>query len=68
VLAVQHALSIGLQCNAGHGLTHFNVQGIASIAGISELHIGHSIVSKSVFVGIQSSVREMKNRIEESTE
>ncbi len=64
--AVRHALEIGLQCNAGHGLTHHNVSAIASISNISELHIGHSIVSRSVFVGMQSSVREMKNNIKDA--
>ena len=66
--AVQYTVELGLQCNAGHGLTHFNVSGIASIPHISELHIGHSIISRSVFVGIQSSVREMKQRIKDSSE
>ena len=65
--AVQYALNAGLQCNAGHGLTHFNVVDIASIPDISELHIGHSIVSRSVFVGMQASVREMKQLMKESS-
>jgi pyridoxine 5-phosphate synthase len=66
--AVQYALSLGLQCNAGHGLTHHNVSKIASIPNISELHIGHSIVSRSVIVGMQTSVREMKTLIKDSIE
>jgi len=61
--AVELATKLGLQCNAGHGLTHLNVQKIASIKDISELHIGHSIISRSIFVGIQESVREMKQQI-----
>lgn len=65
-IAIQYANDAGLQCNAGHGLTHFNVGDIASIPDISELHIGHSIVSKSVFVGMQASVREMKQVIKGS--
>ncbi|MBC8310106.1 MAG: pyridoxine 5'-phosphate synthase [Phycisphaerales bacterium] len=65
--AVQYAVGLGLQCNAGHGLTHLNVSGIASIENISELHIGHSIVSRSVLVGMQTSVREMKQQIEDSS-
>jgi len=55
-----------MQCNAGHGLTHHNVTGIASIKGISELHIGHSIVSRSVFIGMKASVAEMKQRMKDS--
>lgn len=62
--AVSFVLENEMQCNAGHGLTHHNVCGIASIPKISELHIGHSIVSRSVFVGMQQSVREMKERMQ----
>ncbi len=64
--AVSQVLSLGMQCNAGHGLTHLNVGSIASIDGISELHIGHSIVSRSIFVGMRQSVAEMKSNIENS--
>ncbi len=66
-IAVQHAIEIGLQCNAGHGLTHRNVTGISSIPEITELHIGHSIISRSVIVGMQNSVREMKKQIKDSS-
>jgi len=65
-LAVEYAISNGLQCNAGHGLTHKNVKGIASIPNLSELHIGHSIVSRSVFVGMRNSVSEMKQIMKEA--
>jgi len=65
-IAVQHAINIGLQCNAGHGLTRLNVGGIASIPHLTELHIGHSIVSRSVFIGMQASVREMTLLIKDS--
>jgi pyridoxine 5-phosphate synthase len=58
--AVDYAAGRGLQVNAGHGLNYANVQPIAAIAGIRELNIGHSIVARSVFVGIEQSVREMK--------
>ncbi len=64
--AVAFVREIGLQCNAGHGLTHHNVRLIASIEGISELHIGHSIVSHAVMVGMQASVQEMKAQIEDA--
>ena len=63
--AVSFVQEIGLQCNAGHGLTHHNVQGVALVPTLRELHIGHSIVSRSVFVGMQQSVREMKDRMQE---
>lgn len=57
--AVNHALTLGLRVSAGHGLNYHNVRKIAQIAGIEELNIGHSIVSKSVLVGMQTAVRDM---------
>ncbi len=65
--AVEQINQLGMQCNAGHGLTHHNVGIIASIKGIEELHIGHSIVSRSVIIGIRSSVHEMKLRMKDAT-
>ncbi len=64
--AVRFVHEIGLQCNAGHGLTHHNVGLIASIEGISELHIGHSIVSRAVMVGMQASVEQIKQQIKDA--
>ena len=61
VLATQHGKKAALEVHAGHGLTYNNVQPIASIAGVDELNIGHSIVSRSIFCGLQSAVREMKD-------
>lgn len=58
--AVQTGLSAGLQVNAGHGLHYHNVQAIAGIPGIAELNIGHAIIARAVFVGLQGAVREMK--------
>ncbi|MDP7005735.1 MAG: pyridoxine 5'-phosphate synthase [Phycisphaerales bacterium] len=66
--AVSHVHTLGMLCNAGHGLTHHNVVKIASIEGISELHIGHSIVSRSVFVGMRKAVSEMKQQIEKANQ
>ena len=51
---------LGLQIHAGHGLTYANVVPIAKIAGMEELNIGHSIVSRALFVGFEQAVREMK--------
>ncbi len=51
----------GMRFNAGHALNYFNVVRIAALPGISELHIGHSIVSRAVFVGLKQAVREMKD-------
>jgi pyridoxine 5-phosphate synthase len=52
--------SAGMRFNAGHALNYFNVQPVASLEGIRELHIGHAIVSRAVFVGMREAVREMK--------
>jgi pyridoxine 5-phosphate synthase len=52
---------LGMRFNAGHALNYVNVQPVASLPGIRELHIGHAIVSRAVFVGMREAVREMKN-------
>jgi pyridoxine 5-phosphate synthase len=54
------AIALGLRVNAGHGLTYQNVYPIAMLAGMEELNIGHSIISRSVLVGIDRAIREMK--------
>ncbi len=50
----------GLRFNAGHALSYFNVQPVAALPGVAELHIGHSIVSRAVLIGMRDAVREMK--------
>jgi pyridoxine 5-phosphate synthase len=52
--------SMGMRFNAGHALNYVNVEPIARLPGLRELHIGHAIVSRAVFVGIREAVREMK--------
>ena len=66
-LGVQQGLDLGLQVNAGHGLNYHNVQAISAIPGIAELNIGHAIVARAVFSGLQESVREMKRLMREAT-
>jgi len=61
--AAAHARSIGLAVHAGHGLTYQNVQPVAAIPEIEELNIGHSIVSNSVFWGMEEAVRRMKTLV-----
>jgi pyridoxine 5-phosphate synthase len=51
---------LGMRFNAGHALNYFNVQPVAALKGVRELHIGHAIVSRAVFVGMREAVREMK--------
>jgi pyridoxine 5-phosphate synthase len=58
--------SFGLAVHAGHGLTYENVAPIAAIEEIEELNIGHSIVSRSIFVGMERAVREMAELIRRS--
>ena len=57
---------LGMRFNAGHALNYFNVQPVARLAGIRELHIGHSIVCRAVFVGLREAVREMKRLMREA--
>ncbi|NQT06249.1 MAG: pyridoxine 5'-phosphate synthase [Candidatus Omnitrophica bacterium] len=57
--AVQQATELGLRVNAGHGLTYQNVRDVALISSVEELNIGHSIISRSVLVGLDRAVREM---------
>jgi pyridoxine 5-phosphate synthase len=52
--------SLGMRFNAGHALNYFNVEPVARLPGLRELHIGHAIVSRAVFVGMREAVREMK--------
>lgn len=59
--AGQAIQSLGMRFNAGHALNYYNVQPIARLSGIRELHIGHSIVSRSVFIGLRAAVAEMKS-------
>ena len=56
----------GMRFNAGHALNYFNVQPVASLPGVRELHIGHAIVSRAVFVGMREAVRQMKALIREA--
>lgn len=58
----------GLIVHAGHGLTYRNIEPIAAIAGFSEFNIGHSIVARSVFVGMREAVREMKRLMDRGLE
>ncbi|MCL2830134.1 MAG: pyridoxine 5'-phosphate synthase [Betaproteobacteria bacterium] len=56
----------GMGFNAGHALTYYNVQPVARLPGLRELHIGHSIVSRAVFTGLREAVREMKRLMREA--
>ena len=58
--ACEYAHSLGIQVNAGHGLTLENTSAIAKIDSIVELNIGHSIISRALFVGLANATSEMK--------
>jgi pyridoxine 5-phosphate synthase len=58
--ATAHAKARGLHVHMGHGLNYQNVKPVVRIAGVEELNIGHSIVSRAVLVGMERAVREMK--------
>lgn len=60
IAAAKLAQSLGLEVHGGHGLNCANVIPIAKIAEIVELNIGHSIIARAIFVGIEQAVREMK--------
>lgn len=62
--AARQARALGLAVHAGHGLTYENVGPVAALPEIEELNIGHSIISRAVFVGIERAVREMRERID----
>jgi pyridoxine 5-phosphate synthase len=57
---------LGMRFNAGHALTYFNVQPVAALQGVRELHIGHAIVSRAVFTGLREAVRQMKSLMREA--
>lgn len=61
--ACMHGHALELQVNAGHGLHLDNVQAVARLPYMTELNIGHSIIARAIFVGLEQAVREMKERI-----
>lgn len=64
--AGEAARALGMRFNAGHALNYYNVQPIARLVGVRELHIGHAIVSRAVFSGLREAVREMKRLMREA--
>jgi pyridoxine 5-phosphate synthase len=66
VEAVRLGEQAGLTVHAGHGLHYHNVQKIASISGIRELNIGHAIIARALFTGLENAVAEMKRLMREA--
>jgi pyridoxine 5-phosphate synthase len=58
--AARRAASLGLEVHAGHGLTYNNVSPVAAIPEIVELNIGHCIIARAIFAGLDAAVRDMK--------
>lgn len=59
IVAAKHAHALGIQVNAGHGINYQNIRQILTIPHLAELNIGHSIVSRAVFTGLETAVAEM---------
>jgi len=57
---------LGMRFNAGHALNYFNVKPVAALPGVRELHVGHAIVSRALFIGMRDAVREMKRLMVEA--
>ena len=64
--AARLGADIGLAVHAGHGLTVANVRPVAAIREIEELNIGHSIVSRAIFVGLEEAVRELRRAMDKA--
>ena len=64
--ATAHSVLSGLALHAGHGLNFENTAAVARLAHMAELNIGHSIVSRAVFVGLERAVQEMKGHIRDA--
>jgi len=57
--AAAYAHGLGLQVNAGHGINYINIAEIREVPYLSELNIGHTIVSRAIFVGLEAAVKEL---------
>lgn len=64
--AARYGASIGLEIHAGHGLSYENVQPIAAIPEVRELNIGHYLIGEAIFVGLEASIRRMRQLMDEA--
>jgi len=62
-LAVAHAKKLGLGVNAGHGLNYSNIKDFLEVEGIDEVSIGQAVIARSVFVGLEKAISEMRSLI-----
>jgi len=65
--AAAQAADLDLHLALGHGLSYWNVHAVRGIANLEEVNIGHSIVSRAVYVGLRAAVREMRTLLEGRT-
>jgi pyridoxine 5-phosphate synthase len=63
---LRFALDASLIVHAGHGLTYNNVTPVAAMPGFGEFNIGHSIISRAVFVGLRQAVAQMKRLLDQA--
>ena len=64
-LGAVRAHDLGLVVNAGHGINYINIAEVCTLPHLYELNIGHSIVSRALYTGVEEAVREMKRRMNE---
>ncbi|MDQ7031416.1 MAG: pyridoxine 5'-phosphate synthase [Desulfonauticus sp.] len=65
ISAIDLAKSLGLKVNLGHGLNYHNIQAFKNVSGIQEYSIGHSIIARSIYVGIFKAVEQMVHIIDQ---
>lgn len=63
VTAAEQGHALGLEIHAGHGIQIANLPDLVAVPHLTELNIGHTLIARSIFVGLQQAVREMKNAI-----
>jgi pyridoxine 5-phosphate synthase len=64
--AAKTAEAVKIECHAGHGLSFDNVKPVAAIANIVELNIGHFLIGEAIFIGLEASIRQMRNLMDEA--
>jgi pyridoxine 5-phosphate synthase len=62
--SVSQGMQLGLQVNVGHGLDYHNIKAVAAVDGILEFNIGHAIISRAIFSGVQQAVADMKHLLQ----
>jgi len=62
-LAVEHAKKLGLGVNAGHGLNYANIKDFLEVEGIDEVSVGQAVIARSIFVGLEKAILEMRSLI-----